>query len=50
MDHWFSIVPAGSELPPNTVEELDYIGFVVIPGPLAQPHLRGSQPATMRRS
>jgi ectoine hydroxylase-related dioxygenase (phytanoyl-CoA dioxygenase family) len=40
MDHWFSGIAAGSELPADSVEELDEVGFVVVPGPVA-PQLSG---------
>ena len=39
MDHWFSVIAAGSELPAHSVKELDDVGFVVIPGPVASPQL-----------
>jgi hypothetical protein len=39
MDHWFSVIAAGSELPADSVKELDDVGFVVIPGPVAPPQL-----------
>jgi len=39
MDHWFSVIASGSELAANTVKELDDVGFVVIPGPVAPPQL-----------
>lgn len=39
MDHWFSVIASGRELAANTVKELDDVGFVVIPGPVAPPQL-----------
>jgi len=39
MDHWFSVIAASSELPADSVKELDEVGFVVIPGPVAPPQL-----------
>jgi hypothetical protein len=39
MDHWFSVIASGCELAANTVKELDDVGFVVIPGPVAPPQL-----------
>jgi hypothetical protein len=39
MDHWFSVIAAGSELPADAVTKLDEVGFVVIPGPVAPPQL-----------
>ena len=39
MDHWFSVIAAGCELPASTVKELDDVGFVVIPGPVVPPQL-----------
>jgi hypothetical protein len=33
MDDWFSVIAAGSELPPRAIRELEDVGFVVIPGP-----------------
>ena len=39
MDHWFSVIAAGSELPADSVKELDEVGFVVVPGPVAPPQL-----------
>jgi ectoine hydroxylase-related dioxygenase (phytanoyl-CoA dioxygenase family) len=39
MDHWFSVIAAGCELPANTAKELDDVGFVVISGPVARPQL-----------
>lgn len=39
MDHWFSVMAAGSALPAHSVKELDDVGFVVIPGPVAPPQL-----------
>ena len=35
MDDWFSVITAGSELPANAVQQLQDIGFIVIPGPVA---------------
>ena len=35
MDDWFSVITAGSELPANAVQQLQDIGFIVIPGPIA---------------
>ena len=37
MDDWFSVMAAGCELPASAVRELDDVGFVVVPGPVA-PH------------
>jgi hypothetical protein len=34
---WFSIITAGSALPAHSVRELDDVGFVVIPDPVAPP-------------
>jgi hypothetical protein len=39
MDHWFNVIASGRELAANTVDELDDVGFVVIPGPVALPQL-----------
>ena len=39
MDDWFSVIAAGSELPASAVRELDDVGFVVVPGPVAPPQL-----------
>jgi hypothetical protein len=39
MDDWFSVIASGSELPANTVKELEDFGFVVVPGPVAPPQL-----------
>src|ERR1700682_6060982 len=39
MDDWFSVIAAGSELPASAVRELNDVGFVVIPGPVAPPQL-----------
>ncbi len=39
MDHWFSVIGSGCELPANTVKALDDVGFVVISGPVAPPQL-----------
>ena len=39
MDDWFSVIAAGSELPASAVRELDAVGFVVVPGPVAPPQL-----------
>jgi ectoine hydroxylase-related dioxygenase (phytanoyl-CoA dioxygenase family) len=39
MDHWFSVIASGCELPSNTVQALDDVGFVVIPGPVAPSQL-----------
>jgi hypothetical protein len=39
MDRWFSVIASGCELAANTVEELDDVGFVVIAGPVAPPHI-----------
>ncbi len=39
MDHWFSVIAAGCELPADAVKELDEVGFVVVSGPLAPPQL-----------
>ena len=39
MDHWFSVIASGCELPANTVQELDDVGFVVIAGPVAPSQL-----------
>jgi hypothetical protein len=39
MDPWFSVIAAGSELSADSVKELDEVGFVVIPGPVAPPQL-----------
>ena len=39
MDHWFSVIAAGSELSADSVKEMDDVGFVVIPGPVAPPQL-----------
>jgi ectoine hydroxylase-related dioxygenase (phytanoyl-CoA dioxygenase family) len=39
MDDWFSIIAAGCELPASAAGELDEIGFVVVPGPVATPQL-----------
>jgi len=39
MDHWFSVIAASSELAADSVKELDEVGFVVIPGPVAPPQL-----------
>jgi hypothetical protein len=39
MDHWFSVIASGCELPVNTVQELDDVGFVVIRGPVAPSQL-----------
>ena len=39
MDHWFSVIAAGCELPANAVKELDEAGFVVVSGPVAPPQL-----------
>ena len=35
MDDWFSVIAAGCELPASAVRELDDVGFVVVPGPVA---------------
>jgi hypothetical protein len=32
---WFSVIAAGSHLPANAVDQLDDVGFVVVPGPVA---------------
>ena len=39
MDHWFSVIASGCQLAANAVKELDDVGFVVIPGPVAPPQL-----------
>jgi hypothetical protein len=39
MDDWFSGIAAGCDLPASAVRELDDVGFVVIPGPVAPPQL-----------
>jgi len=39
MDYWFSVIASACELAANTVKELDDVGFVVIPGPVAPPQL-----------
>ena len=39
MNDWFSVIAGGCELPANTVQELDDIGFVVVSGPVAPPKL-----------
>jgi len=39
MDPWFAVIASGSELPADSVKELDEVGFVVIPGPIAPPQL-----------
>jgi hypothetical protein len=39
MDPWFNVIAAGSELSADSVNELDEVGFVVIPGPVASPQL-----------
>src|SRR5438552_1575969 len=35
MDPWFAVIAAGSEFSADSVKELDEVGFVVIPGPVA---------------
>jgi ectoine hydroxylase-related dioxygenase (phytanoyl-CoA dioxygenase family) len=35
MDDWFSVIAAGCELPASVVRELEDVGFVVVPGPMA---------------
>ena len=35
MDDWFSVIAAGCELPASAARELDDVGFVVVPGPVA---------------
>jgi len=39
MHDWFSIIGAGCELSADTVQELQDVGFVVIPGPVAPDRL-----------
>jgi phytanoyl-CoA dioxygenase PhyH len=39
MDPWFNVIAAGSEFSADSVDELDEVGFVVIPGPVAPPQL-----------
>jgi len=39
MDDWFSVIAAGCELPASAARELDEVGFVVVPGPVAPPQL-----------
>jgi hypothetical protein len=39
MDPWFNVIAAGSALPADAVKELDEVGFVVVPGPVASPQL-----------
>jgi ectoine hydroxylase-related dioxygenase (phytanoyl-CoA dioxygenase family) len=39
MDPWFNVIAASSELSADSVNELDEVGFVVIPGPVASPQL-----------
>ena len=39
MDPWFNVIAAGSEFSADSVKELDEVGFVVIPGPVAPPQL-----------
>jgi len=39
MDDWFSVIAAGCELPASAVRELDDVGLVVVPGPVAPPQL-----------
>ncbi len=35
MDDWFSVIAAGCELPASAVRELDDVGSVEVPGPVA---------------
>jgi Phytanoyl-CoA dioxygenase (PhyH) len=39
MDPWFNVIAAASEFSADSVKELDEVGFVVIPGPVAPPQL-----------
>lgn len=39
MDRWFSVIASWCELPANTVQELDEVGFVVLPGAVAPSRL-----------
>jgi ectoine hydroxylase-related dioxygenase (phytanoyl-CoA dioxygenase family) len=39
MNNWFSVIAAGFELPASAVRELDAVGFVVVPGPVAPSQL-----------
>ena len=39
MDNWFSVIASVCALAANTVKELNDVGFVVIPGPVAPPQL-----------
>src|SRR5215212_238953 len=39
MDDWFSVIAAGCDLPASAVRDLDDVGFVVVPGPVARPQL-----------
>ena len=49
MDHWFSVIAAGCELPANAVQELDEAGFVVCLVLSHDHNFHVWQPSTMRR-